>query len=236
MNNGRKMASNCHDHSSVVVSKPWGYEYLIYENERVAVWLLCIRSGEQTSMHCHPKKSTGLVLLTGKAELSCMEENKILSGPEKQVIPRGLFHSTKAISNEPIILLEIEAPNDKQDLLRLSDKYGRADKSYEGLKDEFPKPSDAIWISEIENGGKRNYGIGSVKLIVECTSDINSIMGKADKDIVMFLRGGLGKVVDGTTQMSNVPGDVENALSLKKVACEMNFIQSNTLLLTIDSK
>jgi mannose-6-phosphate isomerase-like protein (cupin superfamily) len=236
MISGQIKVSHCQSHSSVIVSKPWGYEYLVYENEHVAVWLLCIRSGEQTSMHCHPKKTTGLVLLTGTAELSLLDEKKILSGPEKQVLRRGLFHSTKAISNEPIILLEIESPNDKQDLLRLSDIYGRADKSYEGSEDEVPKPSDVIWISDVKNGDQNLHTVGPLELKIECISSMNSIMRKADNDIVIFLRGGIGKIVNGVTLLSNVSGDVENASILKKIANEMNFIQDDTLLLTVGPK
>ena len=47
--------------------KPWGYEYLAYENQKVALWLLYIKPNHQTSMHCHPLKTTGLTLLDGEA-------------------------------------------------------------------------------------------------------------------------------------------------------------------------
>ena len=43
-----------YDYSKVVVRKPWGYEYLIFSNEKSAVWILFLKAGEQTSMHCHP--------------------------------------------------------------------------------------------------------------------------------------------------------------------------------------
>ena len=39
--------------SEVIVKKPWGYEYLCYENEDVAVWFLHIEYNQKTSMHCH---------------------------------------------------------------------------------------------------------------------------------------------------------------------------------------
>ena len=39
-----------------VVKKPWGYEYLAYENEHVALWFLHIKHTHSTSLHCHPKK------------------------------------------------------------------------------------------------------------------------------------------------------------------------------------
>ena len=56
-------------YEKTVVKKPWGYEYLVYQNEKVALWFLYIGYSQQTSMHCHPNKTTGLILLDGEAEL-----------------------------------------------------------------------------------------------------------------------------------------------------------------------
>ena len=53
------------DYSKVIVKKPWGYEYLVFENEFVAVWMLHIVRKRKTSMHSHPQKRTSLILLTG---------------------------------------------------------------------------------------------------------------------------------------------------------------------------
>jgi hypothetical protein len=53
------------DFKNVVVNKPWGYEYLVYQNDSVAVWYLYLREGAATSLHCHPKKKTGIILLKG---------------------------------------------------------------------------------------------------------------------------------------------------------------------------
>ena len=54
------------NYSKVVVKKPWGYEYLIFENESVAVWILYLKNEALTSMHCHPGKKTSLVVLQGE--------------------------------------------------------------------------------------------------------------------------------------------------------------------------
>ena len=61
-------------YKSNIVKKPWGYEYLAYENNQVALWFLYIRHKEKTSMHCHPNKSTGLTLLDGEAEVSFLSD------------------------------------------------------------------------------------------------------------------------------------------------------------------
>jgi hypothetical protein len=54
-------------------------------------------------MHCHPKKTTGLVLLDGNAQVSFLADSKILDPISKLMIRRGLFHSTKAINNDAFI-------------------------------------------------------------------------------------------------------------------------------------
>ena len=45
-----------------IVKKPWGFEYLVYQNDNVGLWLLHIEKDQCTSTHCHPKKNTGLVM------------------------------------------------------------------------------------------------------------------------------------------------------------------------------
>ena len=220
-------------HRQVVVNKPWGYEYLIYENDQIAMWLLHIKCGEKTSMHCHPTKTTGLVLLQGDAELSFIADKKIISAPEKQMLRRGLFHSTKAISKDGIFMLEVETPKDKNDLVRLDDEYGRADTGYESSEYEVIKSSDCLWFSEPGPGQVDEYYLNDVKLEVESSSQIDFINSKKDSDIIVFLRGGLGKIIDGRRHLATIPGDVGRADIVKRVAKEMTFLEKDTLILSI---
>jgi mannose-6-phosphate isomerase-like protein (cupin superfamily) len=222
-----------HNHRRVVVNKPWGYEYLMYENDQVALWLLHIARGKQTSMHCHPTKTTGLVLLQGEAELSFLADKKTIRAPEKQMIRRGLFHSTKATSDGGIYMFEIETPNDKNDLVRLSDEYGRASAGYENSTHEVDKSSECVWIDEPEAGRVNEYQINGVRFIVERSSEIELLNQKNDDDILIFLRGGLGKFVDQRKHLATIPGDVGRAGVVKRVAREMEFLEDNTLILTL---
>ena len=51
-----------------IVYKPWGYEYTIYRNlNHLSVTLLKINYNQKTSLHCHPKKKTGFIVVSGKA-------------------------------------------------------------------------------------------------------------------------------------------------------------------------
>src|SRR4051794_580973 len=61
------------DYSRVIVRKPWGYEYLLFSNDSVAVWVLYIKAGEETSMHCHARKKTSLIVLDGIVRCSTLD-------------------------------------------------------------------------------------------------------------------------------------------------------------------
>mgnify|MGYP003339605059 CR=1 FL=1 len=68
-----------------------------------------------------------------------------LSKMQKISIRKGFFHSTKSISSEGTSLFEIESPNDKLDLVRFKDNYGREGKPYEDSKFEFPKEDSCFY-------------------------------------------------------------------------------------------
>lgn len=106
--------------------KPWGYECLAFQNENVAVWHLFVDPGQETSLHCHPNKKTGLVVLDGAAKISFLSgEQNIVCG-EKILIRQGVFHQTKNPLRTQLQLFEIETPVQKNDIVRIQDRYGRA--------------------------------------------------------------------------------------------------------------
>lgn len=117
---------------NIIVDKPWGHEYILYENDNLAIWHLVIKPGFGTSFHSHPKKKTGLIIIDGRAVVSFMNDERVLNKFDKIIIRIGVFHKTFNIGTEDLHLLEVETPKDKGDILRLEDSYGRAGKPYEG--------------------------------------------------------------------------------------------------------
>jgi mannose-6-phosphate isomerase-like protein (cupin superfamily) len=116
-----------------VVLKPWGFEYLVFDNDLVAIWFLHIKQGHGTSMHSHPMKKTSMMLLAGDALFSTFTHRDQLTGLDAVIIERGVFHSTKSLSAGGINMIEIETPPSKTDLVRFGDSYGRESSGYEGL-------------------------------------------------------------------------------------------------------
>ena len=221
------------NHNINIVKKPWGYEYLAYENENVGLWFLYIAPGQSTSMHCHPKKTTGLVLLDGEAEISFLADKRQLKSLDKVMIRRGLFHSTKAVSDKGAFVFEIETPVDKQDLVRLNDQYGRASKPYEDDTFEEAKTEDCLWIQEPELGECRIYSFADCVLKIETIDDIKVINNKEDNDLIMFLKGGMVRNIDGVSHCVTIPGDVGFASIVKQVSKQLDGVIPGTTIMTI---
>lgn len=193
------------NYNKVVVQKPWGYEYLAYDNDSVGLWILHIKAGHSTSMHCHPQKNTGLVLLDGKAKISFLNDTFDVSKYDKMMIRKGLFHKTSATTD--CILLEIESPKDKEDLVRLEDNYGRENKDYENENFHTPKDSEKLWLEK-----NKSYNFYENKILVKEVNNINDIQDNFD--LCIILDGGL---LAGKDKKVLSCGDVVNKVTLDKL-------------------
>ncbi len=123
--------ANAFDYSKVVVTKPWGYEYLWYQNASVAVWMLYLKPGHATSLHCHLRKRTSLIVVAGQVVCSTLENRNKLASLDAMVLEPCVFHTTEAISDDGVFVIEVETPPLKGDLVRLKDRFGRAGTGYE---------------------------------------------------------------------------------------------------------
>lgn len=215
------------NHNKNVVKKPWGYEYLAYQNEDVALWVLYIKAKHSTSLHCHPSKTTGLILLSGEVKVNFLNDSNILGITDKIMIRKGLFHSSTALSERGAFILEIETPVDKQDLIRFKDNYGREGKPYEDESYEIPKTEECIWIEEPKEGKSEIYHLANCLLEVRSLTDVKELNQIDDLSNVMFLKGGIlaeyGQKVAG-------PGDIVVAKTLKQLIEVFPKIETSTVV------
>lgn len=170
-----------------VVNKPWGYEYLMYDNGKVALWFLHIRKGEETSLHCHSRKKTGLILLSGEAKVSFLNDGQTIQGLSKLMIRQGLFHSTRAASEDGVYIIEVETPNDKPDLVRLLDKYGREGKPYGAEGIVRPVDADCVLV----HGKMEPKKLQGCTLRVETFADTHGFKNRPAGQALVVLEGGL---------------------------------------------
>lgn len=124
------------DYKNVVCVKPWGYEFLVYESDKIGIWCLKIEHGHGTSLHTHFHKDTFVIVLDGCAKVSLQDESFALNKMESVFIPKHKFHALSSYSQD-VYLLEIEifdslaSFSDKNDLLRINDTYARPSTGYE---------------------------------------------------------------------------------------------------------
>jgi mannose-6-phosphate isomerase-like protein (cupin superfamily) len=174
-----------------IVSKPWGYEYLMYQSDRIGVWFLYIAAGRKTSLHCHPAKKTGYILLSGEAEVSFLNDTTRLKAISKLMIREGLFHSTKALSPEGVSVIEVENPPDKTNLVRLDDAYGRKEEPYEGPDAVVPVTAECIKFTAPETDMPIVYQVAGVSMVIERRNDLAALRTRPSGEIILVLDGGL---------------------------------------------
>lgn len=180
------------DFSKVIVDKPWGYESLLYRNSFADVWNLVIREGEITSMHCHPNKKTGLLVLEGDAVFTTLNTSIRLRPGDGVMIDAGAFHSTRATSPGGVRVLEIETPPLKYDLIRLKDEYGRAGTFYEAANRMRIAEDGCARFAEPAPAGFEERQLGEGRL---CLCKIRNTYGSDDSarlrayDVIVVLEG-----------------------------------------------
>ena len=176
-----------------LVKKPWGYEYVVYRNKNnLSVTLLKINYKQRTSLHCHPQKKSGFILLNGKAlfQLGLRKKNtEVHLSPSKRMIARGLFHSIKSLSKKGLLALEFETPVDKKDLVRFKDVYGRRNKSYEGKEFTQNINSNFIKFKKPKIGVNQNYKFDNVDMSLEVHKNFNKLLKNKANTIFAILDG-----------------------------------------------
>jgi len=128
-----------HRYLEGLIKKPWGEEYRAYCDDFLDIWHLRINPGQSTSMHAHPRKTTYLICLSGSGITTTLNGATPLRKGMILRIARGAFHATKCDAGvEPLMLIEVESPRNKFDLVRSQDNYHRAGRAYETVSDDLP--------------------------------------------------------------------------------------------------
>jgi len=201
--NAADLVDDHYDYSKVVVRKPWGYEYLIYENNDVAVWILHLRKDASTSLHCHLQKTTSLSVLSGKVVCSTIEAEHQRAAGEGMLIGGGVFHSTRAVSDGGAFVMEIESPVNKRDLVRYRDAYGRAGKGYESSEHFTVNVSNYNYISFVNSGvyydTRKRFDDTCIRIVqAEQPCELRSLLAGSKVNLVGVLSGSIS--IEGRTK------------------------------------
>ncbi len=175
-----------------VVNKPWGYEYLVYLNPFTEVWHLYLNQNAVTSMHSHPNKKTALIVLKGEALFSTLNTTITLKSLDSVIIDPGVFHSTRSTSDTGTILVEVESPPFKYDLIRLDDPYGRKGAMYEGKNQMVQCSKEDIRFTELTQPGfvQRKFQDLSISIKkMERRYNDQDIFHLENHDLIVVLEG-----------------------------------------------
>ena len=215
-----------------IVTKPWGNEYIIYKNSnKLSVTLLNIDYNKSTSLHCHPKKQTGFIVLSGKALIQLglwRATAKEYKAPSKLMIRSGLFHSIKAISKKGLCAIEFETPNNKKDLVRFKDSFGREKKPYEGKKFTKKTSNNSVVFKKTKKKITQKYTFDNkVELSLETHKNFK-LLNKEKMETIFAVLDGM--VVDRLNRSVLSIGDIIKTGTLKKLAEVFKIKKSLTVM------
>ena len=109
-----------------IVPKPWGHETIWAHTDRYVGKILHIKAGQALSVQYHNRKDETVHLLSGeliyRVKLDGELEDMHLKAGESFRICPGTIHQMEAVTDCDV--LEASTP-DLDDVVRLSDRYGR---------------------------------------------------------------------------------------------------------------
>jgi len=185
------------DYNNIVCLKPWGYEFLVYQSDKIGIWFLKITQGNSTSLHCHFNKDTFIIVIKGSALINLINDKIInLSTMSSIFLPHFNFHGLSSFSEETY-LLEIEIFNDKtkfsdkNDLLRINDQYKRKSTGYESSINQVNSNLELYKFFNIKNNLEKNIEDVDFK-VTELSEDNLKII-----DISIFEKYNFNILLDG---------------------------------------
>jgi mannose-6-phosphate isomerase len=111
------------------IEKPWGYELVWATTDRYCAKLLFVKAGESLSLQFHRRKDETIYVHSGRMQFEMGDPGKPVDtevvGPGRSFhLPPGTVHRLHALDDT--VLLEASTP-ETDDVVRLEDRYGRAD-------------------------------------------------------------------------------------------------------------
>lgn len=112
---------------TATVPKPWGHETIWALTDRYVGKILHINAGHELSVQYHNVKDETVYLLSGqivyrvKSDSGLLEDVQLKRGESFRITP-GTVHQMVALTDCDV--LEVSTP-ELDDVVRLSDKYGR---------------------------------------------------------------------------------------------------------------
>ena len=115
---------------NVHVSKPWGQYTDIYRSPSVVFKRIDIAPGEEISYQYHHGRDEFWYVSSGHGVLVIDSEERGAFAGDSFLISKEVKHQMKNVGNITLVIFEMQCGNcGEDDIVRLSDKYGRKDEA-----------------------------------------------------------------------------------------------------------
>jgi len=112
----------------VTVHRPWGTFRTIEEGPGFKIKRIVVNPHQSLSLQLHHKRAEHWVVVTGEAMVQIGDDELLTRPGEYQFIPVGEKHRLSNRTKTPVEIVEVQIGNylGEDDIVRLSDNYGRA--------------------------------------------------------------------------------------------------------------
>ena len=110
------------------IYRPWGYYDSVDSGHRFQVKRLVVNPGASLSLQLHHHRAEHWIVVKGTARVTAGDEIYLVSENESTYIPLGCRHRLENPGVVPLELIEVQSGSylGEDDIVRLSDSYGRA--------------------------------------------------------------------------------------------------------------
>ena len=111
------------------VFRPWGSYDSIDNGQRYQVKRISVKSGEKLSVQMHHHRAEHWIVVSGTANVTVGDETTLLTENESIYIPIGQIHALENPGKIALELIEVQSGSylGEDDIVRFSDRYGRAE-------------------------------------------------------------------------------------------------------------
>lgn len=205
----------------MIVTKPWGFEFEVFNNGKCSVWCIVILPGHCTSMHMHKYKKASIYVVEGILGLEFLRDRSNLLEDHKTIIRPGLFHRLLVDRDAPYpcVILEIENSSERNDIIRLEDNYGRTFEKYDWTQ-EPPDVLSSFGLS-LSSGGNLAYKERNVLAM-------QTILNHSDIDPATNYIITEGGISDSCGTLVAEPGDLISGRTMIDLSNRFQLHRTNT--------
>lgn len=107
------------------VEKPWGWYQVLWRGPDACLKRLIIRKGEAISVQYHNRRKEVWTIISGSGFLKLDGTEQLIVSGDAITIHQKQQHSAEAVGRD-LVIYELQVGEcDENDIVRLSDKYGR---------------------------------------------------------------------------------------------------------------